>query len=373
MKVALELQPCFGQRSGIGAYTHEITRRLQGDNEISYSGNVFDFLGRNHSAELYEEFPFPVRTCKVIPYGVYRRVWDYIPVNYHEIFPKSDINHFFNYIIPPNISGKVITTVFDMTYLRFPETMDSKNLSRLEKGIDYSVSRSDLIITISEFSKQEIIELLDIPEEKIKVIPLAPSIGSEQLPYEIVQEKYQLSDTPYLLYVGTIEPRKNLTRLIQAFDKVKKETGIPHKLVLAGGKGWNTDEILHAAKTAIYADDIIFTGYISSAEKNTLYQNATLFLFPSLYEGFGIPPLEAMHFGVPVICSSAASLPEVVGDCAELIDPLNIDEIATAIECLLSNDVRREELIEKGRSRATHFSWDESARQLVEVYNSLGG
>lgn len=372
MKVALELQPCCKEPSGVGMYTYELAKRLKSDDEVSFCGNLFNFLNRNDHSELLRELSFPINKSRLFPYGVYRRTWNYLPFGYNKIFPKTDVTHFFNYIVPPKISGKVVTTIHDMAYIRFPETLNSANLRRIKQGIEYSVRRSDVLITVSEFSKREIVDLLHVPEEKIVVIPNASSLTDEQAPFEVLRAKYHLEDKPYLLYMGTIEPRKNLVRLIQAFDKVKKTSGLPHKLILAGGKGWKSGEIYCEAEQATSSSDIIFTGYISPAEKNTLYKNAELFVFPSLYEGFGIPVLEAMSFGVPVICSNAASLPEVVGDCAELVDPLSVEDIASTIERLLGNSTRRDELISKGIGRAKGFSWDTSASQLMTIYKSVG-
>lgn len=373
MNVALELQPCCGKRSGIGMYTYELAKRMRGEHELEFAGNVFNFLGRNDNAGALSGIEMPVRVQKSMPYGVYRRIWHMIPLSYHALFPAADLNVFFNFIVPPRVKGKVITVIYDMTYLRFPETMNESNLRRIRKDIGYSVARSDRIVTISEFSKSEIHELLEVPEEKIDVVYSAPSIATGAADFQIVQERLKIHK-PYLLYVGTIEPRKNLIRLIQAFDWLKREKQIPHQLILAGGGGWKTEEIHQAAEAAQLGREIQFTGYISSEEKNALYQNADAMVFPSLYEGFGMPPLEAMLFGCPVICSDAASLPEIVGEAAELVDPLDVQAIADGIWHVLSNRDYRRSLIEKGAQQALRFSWDRSAEKMIQIYKeTLGG
>lgn len=368
MRVALELQPCCGKRSGIGVYTYELARRLRSGDGLEFVGNLFNFAGRNDNSAALSGISMPIRESRLLPYGIYRRVWNVLPIPYRAMFPEgADLSVFFNYIVPPRVSGKVMTTLHDMTYLRFPETMDAKNRRRLDKGLRYSVERSDRILTVSEFSKRELRELLNIPEERVAVIPCAPSIGEERAPFSDCAAKFGLKG-PYLLYVGTIEPRKNLIRLLKAFALLKREQGIPHQLVLAGGKGWANEEIY---QTAERVEDVIFTGYLSNGEKYTLYQNAAAFVFPSLYEGFGIPPLEAMTFGCPVVCANAASLPEVVGDAAELVEPGDETSIAEGIWKVISDQTRRDELTRRGAVQARKYTWDASGEKLAAVCRAV--
>lgn len=368
MKVALELQPCCGKRSGIGTYTYELARQIKNRDGLEFYGNLFNFLGRNDNSDPLAGLSMPVRECRLVPYQIYRRVWNMLPVSYESLFPgHTDLSVFFNYIVPPRLSGRVITTVYDMTYLRFPETMDGKNRRRLEKGMAHSVANSDHILTISEFSKREIMELLDVPGERISVIPCAPSLSNRAADFSACAGKFGLQK-PYLLYVGTIEPRKNLVRLLKAFSLLKREQGIPHQLVLAGGKGWANGEIY---KMAASVKDVVLTGYLSEDEKSALYQHAAAFVYPSLYEGFGIPPLEAMAFGCPVICANAASLPEVVGDAAELVDPLDQLSIAEGIWHVLSDQGRADELARRGCEQTKKFTWTASAEKLTEVCKAV--
>lgn len=365
--VALELQPCCGKRSGIGVYTCELAKRLHGDENLRFCGNLFNFLGRNDNSEALRGISMPINESRVFPYGVYRRIWKYLPLRYERFFPlQADLSLFFNYIVPPHIGGKVMTVIYDMTCVRFPETMDARNRRRLEEGLVRSAARSDRILTISEFSKREILELMNIPEDRISVIPCAPNYTDETAEFEELQKKFGL-EKPYLLYIGTIEPRKNLGRLIAAFETVKEKEQIPHKLVLAGGRGWKNSEFDRVLAACRYKDDILLTGYVTNAEKNGLYRHADAFVFPSLYEGFGIPPLEAMHWGCPVLASNAASLPEVCGNAAELADPLRVDSIADGIARILSNPGRREELIRLGHAQEEKYTWENSARRLLAV------
>lgn len=365
-KVALELQPCCGNRSGIGTYTYELAKRLQNDNELEFTGNIFNFLGLSNNTSSLYDISMPIHTQKIMPYGVYRRIWHTLPFSYNNLFEMADLHIFFDYIVPPRIDGKVITTIHDLTFLRYPETMSKQNLRRITQDIGYSIERSNHVIVVSEFTKKEVIQLLGVSPERISVVYNAPSISKEIIEWDKVGTKFKIKK-PYLLYVGTIEPRKNIIRIIQAYEQLKNEVGISHQLILAGGMGWNTEEIHKIIDKSLYKEEIVLTGYISGVEKNTLYSNATAFIFPSLYEGFGIPPLEAMHFGCPVVCTNAASLPEVVGNSAELVNPLDKVSIAQGVWNVLFQDGRANELKERGYGRIKNFSWEISSQQLKKI------
>lgn len=368
--VGIELQPCCGERSGVGTYEYEIVKRFQSNNEIQYVGNLFDFLGRRSSCEEFKTWGLVLQENRVLPYRGYRLLNLFFPLPYGWIFKPTDVTLFFNYIVPRNIKGRVVTTIYDMTYMRFPETMHKRNLIRLKNGIERSVNRSDIILTISEFSKWEIMHFLNVPEEKIKVLYCATPDKEIPINFAAVAEKYKINK-PYILYVGTIEPRKNLVNLIRSFDQLKSQYGLPHQLVLAGGNGWQNEEIFRTAKEIQHSKDIVFTGFVSDAEKSTLYQNASVFAFPSLYEGFGIPPLEAMSWGVPVLTSNAASLPEVVGDAAVIIDPYDIEGISDGLYRLLTDNDLREDLINKGYKQIEKFTWEESANKLQTICEEI--
>lgn len=366
-KVALELQPCLGQRSGIGTYTYELASRLNQEAGLRFYGNVFDFGGRNNIQEQLKEVQMPIRQCKMVSYGLYRRLWHLLTVPYQSMFsPEVDLTIFFDYIVPPHIWGKTITTIHDLTFLRYPEMMQARNRKRIDKDIYHSLERSSRVITISEFSKQELIKLMGVPEDKISVVYNAPSTSKKYLDFPRLANKYKIRNK-FILYVGTIEPRKNIVRLLKAFERLKSENHIPHQLVLAGGSGWNNGEIYHCAQELRCREDVIFTGYVSSEEKNTLYRSADVFVFPSLYEGFGIPPLEAMVHECPVVCANTASLPEVVGDAGEYVDPLDENCIAQGIWNVISNAAYKASLIECGKMRCKKFSWDISAKKLQSI------
>lgn len=366
MKVALELQPCCGNRSGIGNYTYELAKRLQNENGLSFSGNIFNFLRRHDNHIALSGISMPIREQPCMSYGIYRRIWNWLPFRYEKLFSPADLTIFFNYIVPPKVTGKVISVIYDMTYLRYPETMNRNNIKRLREGLSRSIIASDHIVTISKFSQMEISQLLKVPKEMISVVPCAPSLSKEYVSFDTLVKERGICQ-PFILCVGTIEPRKNLSRLIRAFTLLKREYKIPHQLVLAGGKGWNNEEIYRSAKASPYSSDILFTGFISDEEKNTLYRHADVFVFPSLYEGFGLPPLEAMACGCPIVCSSVASLPEIMGEAGTFVDPLDENSIVDGVWKVLSDKVYTSEMIRRGYDQAKKFTWEASAKKLKRI------
>ena len=365
-KVSLELQPCLGERSGVGTYAYELSKRLKDTEQLSFQGNIFNFLNRHDNTAETAEYFCSFRENHILPYRAYRASQYFLPIPYDLLFGKADLNIFFNYTVPAGVTGKIITTVYDMTYMRYPETMMKRNYLRLKTGMEKAVSKADHIITISDFSKKEISSLLGIPTNRIEVIYCAAPKKGKSIDFSLISAKYKISK-PYILFVGSIEPRKNLVRLIKAFDDLKNRKNIPHQLVLAGGKGWQNEAIFDAASSVVSRDRIIFTGFVSSEEKATLYENASLFAFPSVYEGFGIPPLEAMQWGCPVVCSNSASLPEAAGDAAEYVEAESVSSISEGIWKVLSEEGYANCLIEKGYKQIEKFSWDTSAAKLIDM------
>lgn len=379
MKVGIELQPCLKNKSGIGIYTYELMKRLQEHKEIELCGDVFNFMNRNNIEPDLSGLHFKMQVCKVFPYGVYRRIWNYVPIPYRILFNREvEITHFFNFIVPPRIKGKVINTIHDMTYILYPETMDQRNLKRIKDDIQYSVDRSDRIITVSESSKRDIIKYLGVEEEKIKII--YPGVDYEKFSRyptaaEIkgVKEKYNLPDE-YVLYMGTLEPRKNIPSIIEAFYQLKQQDD-PQvqalKLVLAGKKGWLFESIFKKVQELGIEDDVVFTDYVAEEDKTVIYNQARIFVFPSLYEGFGIPVLEAMAASIPVITSNVSSLPEVAGNAGILVEPMDVSAIAQGMYKLLKDKGYCKEIVKKGHEQAEKFNWNKSADSLINIYLDL--
>ena len=303
-------------------------------------------------------------------------IWNIIPLKYNWFFGKNaDVTHFFNYHIPPGVKGKTVVTVHDMTYKRYPETVKLKTKKMLDINLKRSLDRADVIIAVSEFSKKEILHYFPNCEDKIKVIYNGVDLNRFNTNIDknsqiLVQNKYKIEGN-YLLYLGTIEPRKNIERLIESYYLVNKESSDTPKLVLAGGKGWMYDNIFKKVDDLKLKDKVIFIGYIEDEDVPALIKGAMIFLFPSIYEGFGMPPLEAMACGTPVLTSNISSLPEVVGDSGVLVDPFSKESIKDGILRMLNDDNLRQELSIKGQERAKLFSWTRVTEKLYNIYQSL--
>lgn len=307
---------------------------------------------------------------------LYRTASVVLPIPHKWFFKqKSDITHFFNYIAPPGVDGKTVITVHDMVYRTYPETVRGRTKQILDMGLASSMKRADMIVTVSEFSKSEIIRYFPQHESKIRVVPCGVDLDRFkpcQQPERIPEVKKKLGiEGEYFLYVGTIEPRKNLERLINAYNIFCQHEKDAPKLVLAGGKGWLYDGIFQRVTDLKLEDKVLFTQYIPDEDMNPLMCGALAFVFPSIYEGFGIPPLEAMACGVPVLASNAASLPEVTGDCAVTCDPYSEEEIAEGLRRLYSDSELRADLSRRGLERAKTLTWDSSAEKLYSVYKEL--
>ncbi len=281
--------------------------------------------------------------------------------------------HFF--IAPVSSKCKKIITFHDLSFEHYPEFFSWRKRAwhKFLMNTRQEAEQADKIIAVSESTKQDLINLYGIEKEKIKVI--YSGVGKQ---FKTISSKSDLKNTSlkyglpkrFILFFGTIEPRKNIIGLIKAFEILKEgHSSIPSelKLVIAGTKGWLYQDIFRTAQESRHRRDIFFTGFIKEQDKPCLYNLAELFVFPSFFEGFGFPPLEAMACGLPTIVSGNSSLPEVVGSGALIIDPFNIDEMAWAMETALINKSLREKLIQKGLKQAKKFSWKKCAQKTLKV------
>lgn len=304
----------------------------------------------------------------------YKLAWLIFGVPYRFFFRMdADIVQFFNFAVPPGVNGKCVTIIYDMAYKSCPQTISRKTRLWLRLCMKKSCRHADHIVTISEFSKREIIRWLHMPKEKITVVPSAvdhtvyrPDYTKEQI--QRVRDKYQIVGE-YFLYLGTIEPRKNLERLIGAYERLCQEKPQAPQLVLAGKRGWLCADIYKKARRL--GKKILFTGYVGQEDSPALMCGAKAFVFPSLYEGFGLPPLEAMACGTPVILSNTSALAEVAGDAGSMVDPESEEEICQAMKMLLEDDAYRDKLSRLGIERAERYTWASSAEKLMELYRNM--
>lgn len=369
MKIAFDAYPIASQKlSGIGIHALNIARGVSEHTECELL--LYDFLKRRKSAEiLSQRIPnTPIVQNNLLPYGVYVNIWDKLPISYNSLFKTdADVFHFFNFIVPPKVKGRIVNTVHDLVFFTYPETVEKSNLLRMTKNIKRSCDMSDIIICVSENTKRELVNILNIPESKTRVV----YNGVDHTRFNTDVPKYSNDKIPkdYILYIGTLEPRKNLPTLIKAYASSKaKKDGCG--LVIAGAKGWEYDEIFKIANE--HKTQVHFTGYVPNEELPSLYKSAKAFAFPSIYEGFGIPPLEAMACGTPVVTTKSSSLPEVVGDAALTIDnPLDSEALAYALDRAVFDTETANLCINKGLSQAKKFTWEASTQKVLEIYKEL--
>lgn len=367
MNIGIDVRGIHGKRTGKEVYAREITRALL----IEDQKNTYIFFS-NKRINLSSDFGFDSEPrnvqCKIIRMPSF--LW-HIAVFLHVLIrSRPDIYVApTSYIVPALLKKRCVIVVHDI--YAFLAKTHSKKATFVERlTLKRALKNAKVVLAVSQFTKNEIIRSFRVDDDKIVVVPCAGSVyvnprnDSENPSQETALQLPQR----YILFVGTIEPRKNLVRLVRAFDQIKKKPGFDTvKLVIAGKTGWGSKRVFQEVRALGREKDVVFLGYVSDDQKEELYRNATCFVFPSLYEGFGIPPLEAMANGVPVIVSSRASLPEIVGKAGLYVNPLDVDAIAWAIHNVFNDPSLASTLIEKGRERVKGFSWDSSAKQALRA------
>lgn len=316
--------------------------------------------------------------CTFFDGGLYRLLYGFLPLPYSLFFRRRmDITHFFNFLVPPGVRGKTVATVHDTAFLVYPDTVRTRTRLLLKWNMRRSLRRADRVVTVSEFTRDELTRFYGVAPEKVRVIHNcvdSARFRADLSEKEIARRKsaYRLPEE-YLLYVGTLEPRKNLVRLVEAYAAFRQKHREAPALVLAGRNGWMYESIYQKVEELGLQDSVHFPGYVDEKDKPYLIAGAKIFVFPSLYEGFGIPVLEAMACGVPVLTSNTSSLPEVCENAALLVAPQDSDAIAKGLARLYTDEALREQLIERGLARAAlpEFTKEFSAEALYQVYLEL--
>ena len=287
-----------------------------------------------------------------------------------------DVLH-VQYTAPPLAPCPVIATIHDLSFEHLPETFKRRSWMQLRITVRYTARRAAHVITISEYSKQDIARTYGIDPERISVTPLAAASHVSRVVDEVALQaaraRYGIS-RDYILSLGSIQPRKNLARMIGAYELLRKthnESNFP-QLVIAGKRGWLDQETMRASERSSSLHDIVFTGYVADDDLAALYSGALCFVYPSYFEGFGLPVVEAMRCGTPVIAGNLTSLPEVVGDAGRLVDPFDMRAIAQAMTELILNKDTRERMRVRGFERAAAFTWKKTATQTLQVYQQVG-
>lgn len=371
--IAIDYTAALEQRGGIGRYTRELVKALARiDTQTGYR-----LFAAGQTSAILPDPPGPNLAWKPtrISSEWLARIWHRarMPLPIECWTGPVDLLHAPDFTLPPTRKGtRTILTVHDLSFIRTPETATPDLRAYLNRVVPRSVSRADLVLADSEATRQDVIAFFRTPAEKIDV--LYSGVGAHFQPardgdtLRAVQERYGVGDAPYILSLGTVQPRKNYGRLVEAVRRLNQPD---LKLVIAGGKGWLDDPLYEQIAALGFGERVVFPGHVPDEDLPALYSAAQVFAFPSLYEGFGLPPLEAMACGVPVVTSNVSSLPEVVGDAALLVDPYDVDALARALEQALADEGLRRTLIQRGYLRARFFTWEKAARQLHKHYARL--
>jgi glycosyltransferase involved in cell wall biosynthesis len=372
MRITIDYTAAVRQRAGVGRYTRNLVSALaETDRENEY--RLFTAGDRMPAGEWPANFS--VRTTRA-PARLLTAGWHklHLPVPVEQFAGSSDIFHSPDFTLPPLRSARGVVTIHDLSFLKLPEHADPGLREYLTARTPDAARRAARILADSENTRQDIIELLDVAPEKVSVVyaGVEPRFRPVRDPVQLqaVRDRYQLPEL-FVLFVGTIEPRKNLRRLIAAYAEMRHQTGLPHSLILSGGKGWLSDDIYEEVKREGLEEDVKFPGFVDDADLPALYTLADLFVFPSLYEGFGLPPLEAMACGTPVIASRNSSLPEALGAAPLYIEAEDTDGLADAMARVLGDATLRVRLADLGRAQATRFTWGGAAEQLLDAYRQV--
>jgi glycosyltransferase involved in cell wall biosynthesis len=365
MKIAIDIRDAAHEKTGKGWYVYNLVKeiiRLDKTNQYLLYGN-----GKN---------PF-----KEHPNVTYKKI-DSKSIKWHFLvlkdIKKQEVELFFapsSFIIPAFVSKtiKTVITVHDLVSYLFPANHNLKAVIIERLTLRRALKKAGSVFVVSENTKRDLLKKFNYPENQVHITYCAASeFFKEKVSAEELEEFRKKMKYPnnFILAVGTLEPRKNLSTLIRSFATIKK--WFPeYKLIIAGKKGWKYKQIQETLAKYSLENEVIFPGYLKDDELRKTYKLAKVFVFPSLYEGFGIPPLEAMASGCPVVSSNVASLPEVVQEAGMLVDPRNPYKFAEAVSSIIENEQIRESLIERGYQQADKFHWKQSAKKAVEVFNSL--
>ncbi|MBS5823580.1 MAG: glycosyltransferase family 4 protein [Clostridium argentinense] len=369
MRIAIDARGINWYRgTGIGTYTENVLRNLLNIDKNNY----YHIYWSGEDYERYEQNNSKV----VMASKKYHRFFQdhYFPYNMKS--ENIDIYH-----IPQNGIGlnssihcKKIVTIHDLIPYIMPETVGTGYLLKFLREMPNIIDQAQGIITVSEYSKKDILKFFPIDEQKIFVTPLAADIKYKPLDKEkckkFISKKYNI-DKPFILYLGGFSERKNVHSLISAFTKIYKDLDSEFNLVIVGSYKDTSQELVKLRDKLNMADKILFTGFADEEDLPIYYNACEVFVYPSFYEGFGLPPLEAMNCGTPVIASNITSIPEVVGDSGMLIDPHNINEISNAIGEMLSNESLRNHYGNLGYKRAKLYSWENTAKNTLQVYEQI--
>jgi glycosyltransferase involved in cell wall biosynthesis len=359
-----------GVRTGVGWY---LTHLLEAMSHVLEEDKVYVWMNNPTAQERarVSENRFIVVNATHYPMAALKLTWNTLgtPAMDSLIGRPADVYFYPNYLPLPQKQGKKVLFVHDLTFLTNPDLASQESIKTLGTQLEKQEEKADLILTCSEYNRQEMIKhFRHLSETKIRMIPhgLGEPFRKPAAPDRVkaVREKHRLSK-PYFLFVGDLEPRKNLLRLVHAFLLFKQKSQAPHELILAGPKGWIGEEFMQFILSPQLADKVRWLDYVQDEDMPGLYTGAEAFVFASLKEGFGMPLLEAMGCGVPVLCSNSAAIPEVVGDAAWMMDPSNVNDWSLAMHRIVTEPQFGQLLRDKGKTRVSLFQIENTAKQTL--------
>lgn len=356
MRIVLDTQTRLGSKTGFGFYVNNLVKQLE---KIDQS-NQYTFIQPAND----KDFSTPRRL-----------LWDQLTFPWLANRAKADIIHQPCFSTPIIHRGKVVVTIHDLISVFFSQNFPFWSGLFFGKFMPMTYRFADHLIAVSEHTKNDAIKVLGLDPSRITVIHEAADErfhpNYTQAEIKIAKAKYHIPDAPYLVHVGTLEPRKNLNFLVEAFAKAIVDPQVKGNLVIAGKKGWYYEGLFALVERLKLTDRVIFTGYVADEDIPRLMVGATALVFPSHYEGFGLPPLEAMASGTPVISSNTSSMPEVVNGAGLLLEPTDLAGWAIAIQRILTDTKLQQELSQKGLARAKQFSWEKCARETIAIYEKV--
>lgn len=375
MKIGIDYTSALTQGAGIGRLTRGLVHAVERiDRDNDYTLVVPRVKRRIDIGPLATNFQ-----VRQLPFGERAMIvlWHRLrlPFPVESFVGKLDIYHSPDFVLPPVQKARTVLTVHDLSFVHYPEAAPKSLVGYLNRVVPRSVSRADLVVADSESTKQDLIEQFNVDAGRIRVV--YGGVDERFKPDEDAQNREEIAlrygmQLPALLAVGTLQPRKNLDRLIDAFVLLRDRGNLTHRLYIAGAAGWSYSDLFVKIEELGLQPFVRFLGYVADEDLPALYSLADVFVYPSLYEGFGLPVLEAMACGTPVVCSNVSSIPEVGGDAAIYCDPLDVESIAAGIERALGDRELRKKMIGLGREHASEFTWASAGRALLSVYRELG-
>ncbi|MEB2287506.1 MAG: glycosyltransferase family 1 protein [Anaerolineae bacterium] len=373
--IGVDYTAAHEQGAGIGRYVRELVRALAAlDDATPY--RLFVAGAQRRALPPPPGANFTWRPTRITPLW-FARLWHRLrlPLPVEAFTGRVRLFHATDFTLPPTLSGtRTLLTVHDLSFVRAPETTTPVLKAYLDAVVPRSVRRATHVLADSQATKDDLVELYKTPPDKITV--LLGGVNPEFRPItdaharQVVRARYSLPPNPYIFSVGTVQPRKNYARLVQALAALGPQHADVH-LVIAGGRGWLDAPIYQTVRDLGMGERVHFTGFVRDEDLPVLYSDAVCLAYPSLYEGIGLPVLEAMACATPVVTSTISSLPEVAGDAALLIDPYDVEALAGALRRLLDDSALRETLVARGVRQAAFFTWERAASQLLAVYRQM--